>query len=140
MTPRFPLGDVRETAETRHYRDRPVATFELEHVLEGEARVASVLALAGELDLTNVGELDERVAAAGPGHPLLLDLSRLLFVDSAALHRLFGIVRARGTADIAFVVPSTAPVAGAIAIVQLRRVAPVTESREEALVALLHRA
>jgi anti-anti-sigma factor len=117
-----------------------VATFELEHVLEGEARVASVLALAGELDLTNVAELDERVATVGPDHPLLLDLSRLVFVDSAALHRFFGVVRARGNGDTGFVVPPTTPVAGAVAIVQLRRVAPVAPSREEALDALLRRA
>lgn len=112
-----------------------MATLELDNVGEHDAEV-TVVALGGELDLTNVDGLDERLAALTNELPLVLDLSRLVFVDSAALHRLFRIVRERGVGGVAFVIEPTAPVAGTLAIVELRRAAPLVATVDEAVAAL----
>ncbi len=109
-----------------------VATFGLEHVAEHDEGV-TLVALTGELDLTNVDELDARLAALANGLPLVLDLSRLVFVDSAALHRLFRIVRERGVGGVAFVIEPTAPVATTLAIVGLGRAAPLVATRDDAV-------
>ena len=50
-----------------------VATFGLEHVAERDAEV-TLVALTGELDLTNVEDLDRQLGALAYGLPLVLDL------------------------------------------------------------------
>jgi anti-anti-sigma factor len=112
-----------------------VATFELEHDAGRDSKVTLVL-LTGELDRTNVDNLDDRLAAIGDALPLVLDLSRLLFVDSAALQRLFRIARERGPRGVAFVVEPSAPVAATLAIVELGRAAPIVWTRDEAVAAV----
>jgi len=112
-----------------------VATFELDQVADVGSGV-TLVALAGELDLTNVDDLEGELERVTNGNQLVLDLNRLVFVDSAALHRLFRIVRERGAGGVAFVIESTAPVAGTLAIVELRRAATVASTRDEALAAL----
>ena len=112
-----------------------MATFELDHVADVGAGVTMV-ALAGELDLTNVDDLEDELERVTNGDQLVLDLNRLVFVDSAALHRLFRIVRERGAGGVAFVVEPTAPVAGTLSIVELGRAATVAATREQALAAL----
>ncbi|MEX0790236.1 MAG: STAS domain-containing protein, partial [Actinomycetota bacterium] len=49
--------------------------------------------LAGEFDLSCLGQLDAVEEAAGEGGDLHLDLARLTFVDGAGLDRLAGIAR-----------------------------------------------
>ena len=112
-----------------------VATYGLEHVAVGDAEV-TLVALTGDLDVTNVDDLDAQLAALANGLPLVLDLSRLVFVDSVALHRLFRIVRERGVGGVAFVIEPTAPVAATLAIVELGRTAPLVATRHEAVAAL----
>lgn len=112
-----------------------MAILELEHELERDADVTFV-ALAGELDLTNAEDLDERLGAIASGRPLVLDVNRLVFVDSAALHRLFRIVRERGPRGVAFVVDPSAPVAATLGIVEMGRAAPVVPTREAAVAAV----
>jgi anti-anti-sigma factor len=114
---------------------QPVATFELDHVTDVGSGIMLV-SLAGELDLTNVDDLEDELESVTDGGPVVLDLNRLVFVDSAALHRFFRIVRGRGAGGVAFVIEPTAPVAGALAIVELGRAAPVAPTRDEALAAL----
>jgi len=109
--------------------------LELEHVLERDEEAALVV-LAGELDVTNVDLLDELLAAIDAGPPVVLDLTRLLFVDSAALNRLFRLVRERGSDGVAFVVEPGAPVATTLAIVGLGRAATVASTRARAYAAL----
>jgi anti-anti-sigma factor len=113
----------------------PVATFELEHVEDVESGV-TLVALAGELDLTNVDGLEDELEAVANGGPIVLDLNHLVFVDSAALHVLFRIVRDRGPGGIAFVIERTAPVAGTLSIVELDRATTVAATRDEAVTAL----
>jgi len=113
-----------------------VASFEFEHVQEGDPEVA-VVAVAGELDLTNSDELVERLATAAAGRPLVVDLNRVLFIDSAALHRLFGVARDIGSDRLAFVAEPTAPVARTLEIVEFHRAATVAGSVDEARAALV---
>jgi anti-anti-sigma factor len=109
-----------------------VANYELEHVGPDDAGIA-VVVLTGELDLTNADELVARVRElANSATPLVVDLNRLVFIDSAAIHQLFQIAEERGHGSVAFVVDPTAPVSGTLRIVQLDRAAPVVASMDEA--------
>jgi anti-sigma B factor antagonist len=109
-----------------------VATYELEHEERDDSGVALVT-LSGELDLTNADDLARRLAKVANGEaPVVVDLTRLVFIDSAAIHRLFRIAHDRGPHGIAFVVEPAAPVAAALEIAQLGRAATVASSRAEA--------
>jgi anti-anti-sigma factor len=112
-----------------------VASFDVE-LLEAPGSEVTLVALTGELDLTNVHDLDERLAVVANGLPIVLDLGRLAFVDSAALQHIFRIARERGRSGVAFVVEPTAPVAATLAIVELGRAATLVESSEDAVAAL----
>jgi anti-anti-sigma factor len=116
-----------------------VATYELEHVEPDDAGIA-IVALTGELDLTNAGDLVERIGElANGGTALVLDVNRLVFIDSAAIEQLFQLAHTRGQGATAFVVEPASAVAGTLAIVGLGQAAPVTSSLDEAK-ALLKRA
>mgnify|MGYP001765702482 CR=1 FL=1 len=55
------------------------------------------IALSGELDLTNARELERRLeSACGPETSLVVDLNRVSFIDSAALHVFFRLARGCG--------------------------------------------
>ena len=128
MKARSPIGESERTRrpkpETATERTciswRAVATYELEHMEADESGLAFV-ALSGELDLTNADDLVERLDELANGDtPVVLDLSRLVFIDSAAIHCLFRVARERGPRGVAFVVEPTAPVAATLEIVELR--------------------
>lgn len=80
-----------------------------------------VAALSGELDLTNARELEERLhTAASAGQALLVvDLNRVVFIDSAALHVFFKLARQHGPERLALVVEPTAAVSRTLDIVGL---------------------
>jgi anti-anti-sigma factor len=108
-----------------------VGAFELEYVEDGDPDVA-VVAVAGELDLSNADELVAQLAAAASGRPLIVDLNRVLFIDSAALHRLFEVARERGSGGLALVAEPNAPVARTLELVQFGRAATVAASVSDA--------
>jgi anti-anti-sigma factor len=110
-----------------------VTTYDLKHVESDDPEIA-VVALSGELDLTIAGELAERLDELAAVPDLVLDLNGVVFVDSAALHRLFRLARERGS--LALVLEPTSPIATTLAIVELGRVAPITATVEEAKHAL----
>lgn len=89
----------------------------------------TVIQLRGEVDLANASELAEALAkAADLGHPVVIDVSHLRFIDSAgfaAIHRL--IERAR----VHLVVPTTARTARAFTVSGLDSVLPVVRSLDE---------
>lgn len=122
-------------------RDRahglPIVTnFELES-RSVRAPAAMHLLVAGELDLTNAGELETAVAeAAAGGSPVALDLSEVTFVDSAALHALFRSSRTLGPHGFGLVVPTGSPLERSFEIVGLPKLVPVRRSLEELLAAL----
>jgi anti-anti-sigma factor len=96
-----------------------MSDYELE--LDDGAAGAVVAALSGELDLTNARELEERLDAAASAHELLVvDLNRVVFIDSAALHVLFKFARQRGRERLALVLEPTAAVSRTLDIVGLK--------------------
>ena len=111
-----------------------MAAFELEQMEDADEVV--VVAVAGDLDLSNADDLVERLGTTAAGRPLVVDLSRVLFIDSAALHRLFGVARERGSGRLALVAEPNAPVARTLEIVQFHRAAIVATSVAEACAAL----
>jgi anti-anti-sigma factor len=99
-----------------------------------------LIEVSGELDLTNAAEVEQRLegfVGAGNGAGLVLDLNRLVFIDSAALHVLFRTARRLGKARFGVVLQPTAAVASTVSIVGLAEVAHVAPSTEE-LLPLLH--
>jgi anti-anti-sigma factor len=111
-----------------------VAAFELEQMRDADEVV--VVAVAGDLDLSNADDLVERLGTTAAGRPLVVDLNRVLFIDSAALHRLFGVARESGAGRLALVAEPNAPVARTLEIVQFHRAAIVATSVAEACAAL----
>jgi anti-anti-sigma factor len=86
--------------------------------------------VTGELDLTNAHELEERLEALAEsnGARLVLDLNRVVFVDSAALHVLFRIARRLGKDRFGLVLEPSAAVARTLAIVGISEVATISET------------
>jgi len=121
----------------RAYPERVVSTYELEHHEPDESGV-EVVALAGELDLTNASSLERRLeTAVGSEQALVVDLNRVVFIDSAALHCFFRLARACGRSRLALVVGPTAAIARALEIVHLGgavTVAPTLDAARAALV------
>jgi anti-anti-sigma factor len=89
--------------------------------------------VTGELDLTNAHEVEERLEAitVANGSRLVLDLNRVVFIDSAALHVLFRTARRLGKDRFFLLVAPTAAVARTLEIVGIAEVATVSESTAE---------
>jgi anti-anti-sigma factor len=114
-------------------RAPPMTTFEMEEREQAEPRLRLV-EMSGELDLTNTHDLEARLEELPDDDAVLaLDLNRVLFVDSAALHVLFRLARARGPERLGFVLEPTAAIARTLEIVGLPRVVPVRPSADEVL-------
>lgn len=108
-----------------------MSSYELERHDDDSAGIVRV-SVEGELDLTNSRELQEELERIAPPDVLLvLDLNRVLFIDSAALHVLFVLARGRGEGRLGFLVEPSAPIARALAIVGLAEAAPIGESIEQ---------
>lgn len=107
-----------------------MSAYELE-VLGATPETVHV-ALAGELDLTNARELEERLTeSAGNGAEFVLDVNRVVFIDSAALHVLFRLARRLEPGALTLVVEPAAPVARTLEIVGVpaaMRVVPSLDS------------
>lgn len=88
--------------------------------------------LSGELDLTNARELDLRLDEAAPAQArLVVDLSRVSFIDSAALHVLFKLAGRRGRERLTLLLEQGAAVARTLEIVGMKDAAPVVASLDE---------
>lgn len=97
-----------------------MSTYDFE-IDESGAPETVVVSLTGELDLTNARELEERLRAAAPEKSVLvLDVSRVVFIDSAVLHVLFRLARTRGDGRLVVVLEPGAPVARAFDIVSMK--------------------
>ena len=117
---------------------RAVTSYELE-VRETDLGDVAFAELSGELDLTNAQELERRLEElAADASAVVLDLNRIQFLDSAALHVLFALARKLGREDRGFglVLGEEAPVARTISIVKLGDVATVRPTLEEVLAEL----
>jgi anti-anti-sigma factor len=112
-----------------------VSLFELEH-LNGVPSDIAYVGVSGEVDLTNANDLGEQLAAVPDTQKLVVDLNRVVFIDSEALHGLFDVARRRGRGRVAFVIEPSAPIATTLAIVELDRAARVAPTLDEARAAL----
>jgi anti-anti-sigma factor len=99
-----------------------------------------VVAVHGDHDMSNVGELDETFEAVfAAGSRLVVDLSDAAFIDSTVLSSL---IRARRRADesesddLVIVAPVGTPPRRLIDLTGVDRGVPVYGSREEAFAAL----
>ncbi len=103
---------------------KTVTPYELEQRETGDPSVVLVV-LAGELDLTNARELEGRIEAlpGENGRSLLIDLNRVVFMDSAALHVLFRTARRLGRDRFGLLYEPTAAVSRTLGIVGLPTVA-----------------
>jgi anti-sigma B factor antagonist len=97
-----------------------------------------IVEVAGELDLTNAHEVEERLGALAEreDETLVLDLNRLLFIDSAALHVLFRLARRLGRDRFGLVLQHGAPIARTLSIVGISEVARVSETPDDLVPAL----
>ncbi len=99
-------------------------------------RSASIVAVTGELDLSTAARWDEDVQAATRHSPaVVLDLSQVRFVDSAGVRALFRWVQRAERRGVLMVVvaPHDGPLWRLLDILDLESVAPICDSREDAL-------
>lgn len=92
-----------------------------------------VLSVSGELDLTNAGEFEERLETLlAPNEPsLLLDLRRVAFIDSAALHVLFRTAERLGKRRFGLVFEPESAITRTLEVAGLHDVATTGGSIEE---------
>src|SRR5688572_28888337 len=96
-----------------------MSAYELD--LKEDAAGVVVASLAGELDLTNARELEERLAEAATSEAVLvIELNRVVFIDSAALHVLFKLAERRPKDRLVLVMEPTAAVSRTLDIVRMR--------------------
>jgi anti-anti-sigma factor len=110
-----------------------MATFVVEP-LSADEQVVHV-EVSGELDLTNVEDFEERLRVLEPqdSGALVLDLNRVVFIDSAALHALFRMSRRLGRDRFGIVLAPTAPTARTLDIVGLPRAVSTGDSADAVL-------
>jgi anti-anti-sigma factor len=109
-----------------------MSTYELE-VDDSGAPDTVVASLSGELDLTNAVELEEQLRDAAPDESILvLDVSRVVFIDSAVLHILFRLARMRGEGRLVLVLEPSSPIARVLDIVAMKDAVRVVPSLADA--------
>jgi anti-anti-sigma factor len=100
----------------------------------GDIVIASV---SGELDLAGAPSTGEAIGDAVPtsARTLVVDFSRLEFIDSSGIAMLFNLARRLGARrqELRVVARSGEPVARVLEIVEFERAAPVHETLDEAL-------
>ena len=105
---------------------------------ELEERDKAVIAhVAGELDVSQAPRLGEAIDAAVPNsaHALVVDFSKLEFIDSSGIAMLFSLARKLQSRrqELRVVVPEGEPVARVLGIVEFERAAALHADLESAL-------
>jgi anti-anti-sigma factor len=101
-------------------------------------QTATVIPVIGALDLSTTSRWDEDVQTATRRSPaVVVDLTQVSFVDSAGVRTLFRWVQRaeRSGVPIAVVAPRDGPLWRLLEILDLASVAPIRDSREDALAA-----
>ena len=107
-----------------------MSAYDLE--LQDDAAGMVVASLAGELDLTNARELEERLDNAAPAETILvIDLNRVVFIDSAALHVLFKVGERRPKDRLVLLLEPNAAVARTLDIVRMRDAVGIVASLDD---------
>jgi len=100
----------------------------LDAARDGDRAVARVI---GEVDLSNAGELDRRLADAVAGaREVVVDVTAVEYLDSQGVRLFHGLAQRLDDAgvDIAFVAPAGSVAGRVLALTRLADVAPVRES------------
>jgi len=107
-----------------------MSTYDLD--LDDDTAGVVVASLAGELDLTNARELEERLDGAAPGETtLVIDLNRVVFIDSAALHVLFKLAERRPKDRLVLLMEPSAAVSRTLDIVRMKDAVGIVASLDE---------
>jgi anti-anti-sigma factor len=107
-----------------------MSTYDLE--LRNDAAGVVVASLTGELDLTNARELEERLDEAAATEALLVvDINRVVFLDSAALHVFFRLSRRRGDNRLVLLMEPNAAVSRTLDIVRMKDAVRVVPSLDD---------
>ncbi len=106
--------------------------------LEIEERDGIVIAqVTGELDIAGASSTGEAIGEAMPAaaRALVVDLSRLEFIDSSGIAMLFGLARRLGghRRQLRVVARAGEPVQRVLELVEFDRAAPIHETVEQAL-------
>jgi anti-anti-sigma factor len=112
----------------------------LVQVETSEADGVVVASLTGELDVAGAEATSRQINEAIPNsaHGVVVDCSRLDFIDSSGVAMMFTLARrlASRRQKLRVVAPAGSPVARVLEIVEFSRAAPVDETLEEALAAI----
>ena len=96
-----------------------------------------VARLTGELDISAAASAGDRIAAALPSSArgLVVDMSKLEFMDSSGVSMLFSLARQVGShrQQLRVVAPPGKPIARVLQIVEFERAAPIDADIESAL-------
>lgn len=97
--------------------------------------VVTVIAGEGELDLATAGILEERLREVSDAAAVLLDLSRVSFIDSTGVRLLVETSRARSErgARLTVVTDPASQVARILELTEATRLIELAESRESAI-------
>lgn len=107
-----------------------MSAYDLE--LQDAAVGVVVASLAGELDLTNARELEEQLDAAAADEALLvIDINRVVFLDSAALHVFFKLARRREDGRLVLLMEPNAAVSRTLDIVGMKDAVRVVSSLDD---------
>lgn len=103
-----------------------------------ERRDAAIVAhLSGEVDMTNSRYVGNELAGAVPNDAaaLVVDLSQIRYLDSAAIELLFDLARRlrRRRQALRLVLPPSSPLKRVLELTDIAVVAPIHESLDEAL-------
>jgi anti-anti-sigma factor len=109
--------------------------------LEIEERGDIVIAsLTGELDIVGASSTGEAIGEAVPSHAraVVVDLSRLEFIDSSGIAMMFSLARRLGgrRQDLRVVARAGEPVLRVLELVEFDRAAPIYETVDAALAEL----
>jgi anti-anti-sigma factor len=101
---------------------------------------ALIAHVSGEVDMSNAEDVGATVVGATPNEArgVVLDLSRVDYLDSAGIYVIFGMrasLQARGQSLI-LVIPPGSPVLDALRLSGVERPGEIAEAVEEALLAL----
>ena len=103
-------------------------TFSISRSTRGAAEVVT---LAGELDMANADAVAEVLdGLVDDGHPVVVDLTELAFIDSSGIHAL---LRPRAPDDAIEVVCPPGNIRRVLEVTKLERVLPVHDTLDEAL-------
>jgi len=113
-----------------HYAGAPMSTYDLE--IDDAGAGVVVASLAGELDLTNARQLEERLtAAAENASRLVIDINRVVFIDSAALHVLFKLAATRERDGLVLLMEPNAAISRTLDIVGMEGAVRIVRSLDE---------